>query len=124
MRVWSTIDSYRSPSATGVSTVGMDIAPQSGIDDRRLDIYAIEMGRHRDLIGLPRYLKTGDFIRNESVSHFRTEYVRLETEPDLPINIDREVVRVPHRTSPSPTTPSRSKYRRSPPPPAGSHRLA
>jgi diacylglycerol kinase (ATP) len=71
---------------------GMVVAPQSGIDDRSLDVYAIEMGRHRDLFGVARYLKSGDFIRSESVGHFRTERVRLETEPELPVNIDGEVV--------------------------------
>jgi diacylglycerol kinase (ATP) len=71
---------------------GMVVAPESGIDDRSLDIYAIEMGRHRDLIGVARYLKSGDFIRSESVSHYRTQRVRLETEPELPVNIDGEVV--------------------------------
>jgi len=71
---------------------GMVVAPQSGIDDRSLDIYAIEMGRHRDLFGVARYLKSGDFIRNESVGHFRTERVRLETDPELPVNVDGEVV--------------------------------
>jgi len=71
---------------------GMVVAPQSGIDDRSLDIYAIEMGRRRDLIGAARYLKSGDFIRNESVSQYRTERVRIETDPELPINIDGEVV--------------------------------
>jgi diacylglycerol kinase (ATP) len=71
---------------------GMIVAPESGIDDRRLDIYAIEIGRHRDLVGVARYLKSGDFIRSDSVGHFRTERVRLETEPDLPVNIDGEVV--------------------------------
>jgi diacylglycerol kinase (ATP) len=71
---------------------GMVVAPQSGIDDRSLDIYAIEMGRHRDLLGVARYLKSGDFIRNDSVGHFRTGRVRLETEPELPVNVDGEVV--------------------------------
>jgi diacylglycerol kinase (ATP) len=71
---------------------GMIVAPESGIDDRRLDIYAIEIGRHRDLVGVARYLKSGDFIRSDSVGHFRIERVRLETEPDLPVNIDGEVV--------------------------------
>jgi diacylglycerol kinase (ATP) len=71
---------------------GMVVAPESGIDDRSLDIYAIEIGRHRDLIGVARYLKSGDFIRSESVGHYRTERVRLETEPGLPVNIDGEVV--------------------------------
>jgi len=71
---------------------GMVVAPEAGIDDRKLDVYTIEMGRHRDLIGVARYLKSGDFIREEGVGHFRTERVRLETEPDLQINIDGEVV--------------------------------
>jgi diacylglycerol kinase (ATP) len=71
---------------------GMVVAPQSGIDDRSLDIYAIEMGRHRDLFGVARYLKSGDFIRNDSVGHFRTGRVRLETDPELPVNVDGEVV--------------------------------
>src|SRR5215210_951450 len=71
---------------------GMVVAPESGIDDRRLDVYAIELGWPRTLIGVARYLKSGDFIRMEGVHHYRTERVRLETEPDLPINIDGEVV--------------------------------
>jgi len=71
---------------------GMVVAPEASIDDRKLDVYTIEMGRHRDLIGVARYLKSGDFIREEGVGHFRTERVRLETEPDLQINIDGEVV--------------------------------
>jgi len=71
---------------------GMVVAPDSGIDDRSLDVYAIELGRHRDLFGVARYLKSGDFIRSEAVSQYRTPRVRLETEPELPINIDGEVV--------------------------------
>ena len=71
---------------------GMVVAPESGIDDRSLDVYAIELGRHRDLLGVARYLKSGDFIRNESVDQYRTPRVLLETEPELPLNIDGEVV--------------------------------
>ena len=71
---------------------GMVVAPESGIDDRRLDVYAIELGRPRDLIGVARYLRSGDFIRMDSVHHHRTERVRLETDPELPINIDGELV--------------------------------
>src|SRR5215210_1835382 len=71
---------------------GMVVAPGSGIDDQSLDIYAIKLGRRRDLVGVARYLKSGDFVRNESVDHFRTRRVLLETEPELPINVDGELV--------------------------------
>ena len=71
---------------------GMVVAPGSGIDDKSLDVYAIRLGRHRDLFGAARYLKSGDFIRNESVSQYRTTSVRLETDPPLSVNIDGELV--------------------------------
>jgi diacylglycerol kinase (ATP) len=71
---------------------GMVVAPESGIDDSTLDIYAIELGRHRNLLGIARYLKSGDFIEMEGVHHFRTSSVRLETDPDMAVNIDGEVV--------------------------------
>ncbi len=71
---------------------GMVVAPGSGIDDKSLDVYAIRLGRHRDLFGAARYLKSGDFIRNESVSQYRTTRVRLETDPPLSVNIDGELV--------------------------------
>ena len=71
---------------------GMVVAPESGIDDRTLDIYAIELGRSRDLFGVARYIKSGNFINGESVHHFRTSRVRLETDPELRVNIDGEVV--------------------------------
>jgi len=71
---------------------GMIVASESGIDDETLDIYAIDLGRHRDLIGAARYLKSGDFIKTDGVHHFRTSRVKLETSPELPVNIDGEVV--------------------------------
>src|SRR5918993_4861654 len=71
---------------------GMVVAPESGIDDKLLDIYAIDLGRHRDLIGVARYLKSGDFIKIEGVHHFRTSRVQLETDPEMAVNIDGEVV--------------------------------
>ena len=71
---------------------GMVVAPESGIDDRTLDVYVIDLGRHRNLIGVARYLRSGDFIRMEGVHHFRTSRVRLETDPELAVNIDGEVV--------------------------------
>jgi diacylglycerol kinase (ATP) len=71
---------------------GIVVAPEASIDDRRLDVLAIELGRPRTLLGVARYIKSGDFIQLEGVHHHRTERVRLETEPELPINIDGEVV--------------------------------
>ncbi|HZC19243.1 MAG TPA: diacylglycerol kinase, partial [Rubrobacteraceae bacterium] len=63
---------------------GMVVTPGSGIDDRHLDVYAIRLGRRRDLVGVAQYLKSGDFVKSESVDHFRTPRVLLETEPELP----------------------------------------
>jgi len=71
---------------------GMVVAPDSGIDDRTLDVYAIKLGRQRDLLGVARYLKSGDFVKNESVDHFRTRRVLLETKPELSVNVDGELV--------------------------------
>jgi diacylglycerol kinase (ATP) len=71
---------------------GMIVGLESGIDDMTLDIYAIDLGRHRDLIGAARYLRSGDFIKTDGVHNFRTPRVRLETDPDLPVNVDGEVV--------------------------------
>lgn len=71
---------------------GMVVAPGAGLDDRELDIYTIRLGRHRDLFGVARYLKSGDFVKSECVDHFSTRRVCLETEPELAINIDGELV--------------------------------
>ena len=82
---------------------GMVVAPDSSIDDRSLDVYTIELGRHRDLLGVARYLKSGDFISNGSVNHYHTRRVYLETEPDRPVNVDGELVaRTPLKFSVSP----------------------
>ena len=58
---------------------GMVVAPESGIDDR-------------NLLGIARYLRSGDFIKMEGVHHFRTSSVRIETDPEMAVNIDGEVV--------------------------------
>ena len=71
---------------------GMIVGLESGIDDKTLDVYAVDLGRHRDLFGAARYLKSGDFIKTDGVHNFRTTRVRLETDPELQINIDGEVV--------------------------------
>ncbi len=82
---------------------GMVVAPDAGIDDRYLDVYAIRLGRKRDLVGVARYLKSGDFVKSEGVDHFRTRRVALETEPELAINVDGELVgRTPQEFSLAP----------------------
>ncbi|MGH3088285.1 MAG: lipid kinase [Rubrobacteraceae bacterium] len=71
---------------------GLAVSPEAGMDDGTLDVYAIRMGRHRDLLGIARYLKSGDFINHECVEHYVTNRVHLETSPRQKINIDGEVV--------------------------------
>ena len=82
---------------------GMVVAPGSGMDDRALDVYAIVLGRTRDLFGVARYLRSGDFVKAEGVDHFRTSRVVLETDPDLSVNVDGEIVaRTPEEFSVAP----------------------
>ena len=71
---------------------GMLVAPDSSMDDRSLDVYTIEIPRHRDLIGTVRYLKSGDFIVGKAINHYRTSRVVLQTEPELAVNVDGELV--------------------------------
>ena len=71
---------------------GMVVAPEASIDDRALDVYVIELGRHRDLLGVARYLKSGNFIHREGVHYYSTPAVRIETDPPLEINVDGELV--------------------------------
>jgi diacylglycerol kinase (ATP) len=71
---------------------GMIVNPNSSIDDRTLDIYVIELGHRRDLIGVARYFKSGEFIHRQGVHYYRTSKVQLETEPQIPINVDGELV--------------------------------
>lgn len=71
---------------------GLVVAPGSRADDDALDVYAIEAG---DLMGLGRIawgLRTGEFVDDERVHHWRTRKVQLLTERRLPLNIDGELV--------------------------------
>ena len=77
---------------------GLAVAPGAAIDDRSLDVYAIELGRPRDTVGVIRYLRSGEFIHEEGVHYFATGAVRVETDPTLPINIDGELVDRPPET--------------------------
>jgi diacylglycerol kinase (ATP) len=66
---------------------GLAVAPGADIDDRSLDVYDIELGRRRDLLGVIRYLRSGEFVH-----YYSTRTVRIEADPPLPINIDGELV--------------------------------
>ncbi|MPZ61970.1 MAG: lipid kinase [Propionibacteriales bacterium] len=79
---------------------GNVVAPDAGIDDQTLDVYAIQRGRHRDLLGVARHFKSGHFVRKENVTHITTSRVELEADPAQSLNIDGEVVaRTPQQVS-------------------------
>lgn len=71
---------------------GMVVAPGSSLEDRVLDVYAIELGTAGDLAGVVRYFKSGEFTQSGCVSHYKTTRVRIETTPQLPVNVDGELV--------------------------------
>jgi YegS/Rv2252/BmrU family lipid kinase len=71
---------------------GIAVAPQAGIDDGRLDVYAIAWGDWRDLLGVLRSFKSGHFVQHETVHYYQTACVRIDTERPLPTNVDGELV--------------------------------
>ncbi|WP_370250427.1 lipid kinase [Nocardioides sp.] len=70
---------------------GNTVAPDASIDDRVLDVYAIERGRWRDHVSIAGLLRSGRFVEHERVHHLRTRQVRVVTDPSLPINLDGEI---------------------------------
>lgn len=70
---------------------GMKIAPEAGIDDGLLDIYAIETKSVPDLIVLAPQLRTGQLVTRDDVVYLRSASVRIETTRPMPINTDGEV---------------------------------
>jgi YegS/Rv2252/BmrU family lipid kinase len=70
---------------------GNTVAPNAGIDDHTLDVYAIVRGRLREHVSIARLLKDGSFIDHDRVHHVTTRAVRLVTDPVLPVNLDGEV---------------------------------
>lgn len=71
---------------------GMVVAPESSLEDRVLDVYAIELGTAGDLASVVRYFKSGEFTQSGCVSHYKTTRVRIETTPQLIVNVDGELV--------------------------------
>jgi YegS/Rv2252/BmrU family lipid kinase len=71
---------------------GNAVSPTAGIDDHLLDVYAITRGHWREHVSIARFLKDGSFVEHENVLHLTTRAVEVRTDPDLPINVDGEVV--------------------------------
>ena len=70
---------------------GNTVAPDAGIDDHLLHLYAIRQGRLRDHLSMARLLKDGSLIEHERVQHLTTRAVRIVTDVDLPVNLDGEI---------------------------------
>lgn len=70
---------------------GNVVAAGAGIDDGALDVYAVEHGPPGRLLAVMSRFRTGQFVRRDDVRHYRTTKVLLETDPELPVNLDGEV---------------------------------
>ena len=70
---------------------GHTIAPDAGIDDHKLDVYAIKAGRLRDHLSLARLLRDGTIIEHEDVQHLVTKGLRLTTGTPQAVNLDGEI---------------------------------
>jgi len=71
---------------------GAVVAPEAGIDDHTLDVYAIKQGRMRDHVHIARLFKSGSFVQHPNVVHVETKRLRMQTTPEEQINVDGEVV--------------------------------
>lgn len=70
---------------------GNTVHPDAGIDDHRLDVYAIRKGRLRDHLSIARLLKDGTFVDHEQVQHLTTRSVVVHTDEEHPVNLDGEI---------------------------------
>ena len=70
---------------------GNTVAPNAGIDDHTLDVYAIVRGRFREHVSIARLLKDGSFVHHDRVHHVTTRAVRVVTDRPMPVNLDGEV---------------------------------
>ncbi|MET0693193.1 MAG: lipid kinase [Propionibacteriaceae bacterium] len=70
---------------------GNTVAPDAGIDDSTLDVYAIRAGRLRDHLSVARLLRDGTLVHHEHVQHLVTRAVVLTTDEPLPVNLDGEI---------------------------------
>jgi YegS/Rv2252/BmrU family lipid kinase len=71
---------------------GATVAPDAGIDDHRLDVFAIEKGRLRDHVTIAGLLRNGRFVEHEKVRHLTTTQVAVTTDGGAqPVNLDGEI---------------------------------
>jgi diacylglycerol kinase (ATP) len=70
---------------------GNVVAPDAGIDDQLLDVYAIPRGTLWQRWQVARRFGSGTFVETDHVLHLTTRTVRLITDPELPINVDGEL---------------------------------
>jgi diacylglycerol kinase (ATP) len=70
---------------------GNVVAPNAGIDDHLLDVYAIPRGTARQRAQVARHFVSGAFTERDHVLHLTTRAVRLITEPELRVNVDGEL---------------------------------
>jgi diacylglycerol kinase (ATP) len=70
---------------------GNVVAPDAGIDDQLLDVYAIPRGTARQRLQVARHFVSGAFTERDHVLHLTTRAVRLTTQPGLPVNVDGEL---------------------------------
>lgn len=70
---------------------GNTVAPDAGIDDHTLDVYAIRRGRLRDHVSIARLLKSGTFVEHEQVQHLTTRAIEVMTYGESPVNVDGEI---------------------------------
>jgi diacylglycerol kinase (ATP) len=71
---------------------GAVVAPNAGIDDQSLDVYAIPRGTPRQRWRVARHFTSGTFTEEDHVLHLTTRSVRLSTSPDLSIDLDGELI--------------------------------
>jgi YegS/Rv2252/BmrU family lipid kinase len=70
---------------------GNTVAPDAGIDDASLDVYAIRAGRLREHLSVARLLRNGTLVDHEHVQHVVTPAVLLSTDRPHPVNLDGEI---------------------------------
>jgi diacylglycerol kinase (ATP) len=71
---------------------GNVVAPDAGIDDHSLDVYAIRRGKLRDHVSIARVFRHGTFVEHHNVEHVTTRRLHLRTDPVQHVNVDGEVV--------------------------------